>query len=132
KMSKSKGNVIALFAPQKVLRDAIMKYKSDSAPLEAPKEPDGSSVFELYKLVASESDADEMARKLRAGGYGWGHAKQQLFEALDAQLAPLRSHYLELRADKPELDRVLANGAERARAIAERTMGRVRSAVGIR
>ena len=77
-----------------------MKYKSDSAPLEAPKEPDGAVVYELYKLVASESDASEMAKKLRAGGYGWGHAKQELFVALDAQLAPLRERYHELRADE--------------------------------
>jgi tryptophanyl-tRNA synthetase len=132
KMSKSKGNSIALFTPQKALRDAIMKYKSDSAPLEAPKEPAGTTVFELYKLVASEADVAEMARKLRAGGYGWGHAKQQLFEALDAHLAPLRVRYLELRADKDALDRVLAEGADRARAIAERTIARVRTAVGVR
>ena len=132
KMSKSKGTGIPLFAPQKALRDGIMKYKSDSAPLEAPKEPDGSMVFELYKLVASEADAGEMARKLRAGGYGWGHAKQQLFEALEAQLAPLRTRYLELRADKAGLEAILIAGEGRARAIAERTMSRVRRAVGVR
>jgi tryptophanyl-tRNA synthetase len=132
KMSKSKGNVIPLFAPQKTLRDGIMKYKSDSAPLEAPKEPNGATVYELYKLVASEADVAEMARKLRAGGYGWGHAKQQLFEALDAQLAPLRARYLELRADKAALEAVLVAGEEKARAIAERTMTRVRRAVGVR
>ena len=132
KMSKSKGNVIPLFAPPKALRDAVMKYKSDSAPLEAPKEAEGATVFELYKLVASEADAAEMARKLRAGGYGWGHAKQQLVEALDAQLAPLRARYIELIADKAELDRVLSAGEERARAIAQRTMSRVRRAVGVR
>jgi tryptophanyl-tRNA synthetase len=132
KMSKSKGNTIALFAPPKALRDGIMKYKSDSAPLEAPKEPDGAIMFELYKLVASESDVAEMARKLRAGGYGWGHAKQQVFDALDAHVTPLRARYLELRADKLALDRVLADGAERARAIAQRTIARVRTAVGVR
>jgi tryptophanyl-tRNA synthetase len=132
KMSKSKGNVIPIFAPQKALRDAIMKYKSDSAPLEAPKEPEGATVFELYKLVASEADVAEMARKLRAGGYGWGHAKQQLFEALDAYVAPLRVRYLELRADEAGLERVLAEGAEQARSIAQRTMARVRTAVGVR
>jgi tryptophanyl-tRNA synthetase len=109
-----------------------MKFKSDSAPLEAPKEPQGTTVYELYKLVASEADVAEMARKLRAGGYGWGHAKQQLFEALDAQLAPLRTRYLELRADKAALEAVLVAGEEKARAIAERTMTRVRRAVGVR
>ena len=115
KMSKSYGNMIPLFAPQKALRDAVMKYKSDSAPLEAPKEPDGAIVYELYKLVASEADAREMASKLRAGGYGWGHAKQELFAALDAQLAPLRERYLELRADEAQLD-ARAGRRRRARA----------------
>jgi tryptophanyl-tRNA synthetase len=132
KMSKSYGNTIPLFASQKALRDAVMRFKSDSAPLEAPKEPDGAIVYELYKLVASESDVQEMARKLRAGGYGWGHAKQALFEALDAHLAPLRQRYAELRADEAMLDSVLAQGGARAKEIAVRTMTRVRKAIGIR
>ncbi|MFI5307764.1 MAG: tryptophan--tRNA ligase [Polyangiales bacterium] len=131
KMSKSYGNTIPLFAPQKALRDAVMKFKSDSAPLEAAKEPEGALVYELFKLIASEADTRQMADKLRAGGYGWGHAKQALFEALDVQLAPLRARYLELRADETALDRLLDTGAERARTIARRTMQRVRSAVGI-
>ena len=132
KMSKSYGNTIQLFAPTKALREGVMKFKSDSAPLEAPKEPEGALVYELYKLVASEADAAAMASKLRAGGYGWGHAKIALFEALEAELAPQRERYLKLRADEAHLDRVLADGAERARAIAARTMGRVRKALGIR
>lgn len=131
KMSKSYGNSIPLFAPQKALRDGIMKFKSDSAPLEAPKEPDGAVVFELYKLVADEAQAAEMARKLRAGGYGWGHAKQELAAALEAHIAPMRERYLTLRADEARLDAILAQGGERARAIALRTMQRVRKAVGI-
>ena len=132
KMSKSYGNTIPLFAPHDALREAIMKYKSDSAPLAAPKEPEGAIVFELYKLVASEAQVAEMAQKLRAGGYGWGHAKQELFAVLDAQLAPLRERYAALRADERKLDEVLQSGAERARAIAQRTIGRMRTAIGIR
>ena len=132
KMSKSRGNVIPIFAPPKALRDGIMKYKSDSAPLEAPKQPEGTVVWELYRLVASEADAAEMADKLRAGGYGWGHAKQQLVDALEAHCAPLRARYLELNADRAELDRMLHAGADRAREIAQRTIERVRRAVGIK
>jgi tryptophanyl-tRNA synthetase len=132
KMSKSYGNVIQLFAPTKALRDGVMKAKSDSAPLEAPKEPDGALPYELYKLVASEVEVAAMADKLRAGGYGWGHAKVALFEALEAHLAPKRERYLQLRADEAYLDRVLADGAERARTIAAHTMDRVRKAIGIR
>jgi tryptophanyl-tRNA synthetase len=131
KMSKSYGNTIPLFAPQKALRDALMKYKSDSAALEAPKEPEGAIVYELYKLVASADAAAEMASKLRAGGYGWGHAKQALVSELETHLAPLRERYRDLRADERRLDGVLEDGASRARAIAQRTMHRVRTAIGI-
>ena len=132
KMSKSYGNTIPLFLPQKQLRAAIMKVKSDSTPLEEPKEPEGALVFEMYKLIATSEQTDALAAKLRAGNYGWGHAKQELFEVLDAQLAPLRERYVELRNDPARIDAILAAGAEQAREIAQRTMGRVRSAIGIR
>jgi tryptophanyl-tRNA synthetase len=131
KMSKSYGNAIPLFAPQKALRDALMKFKSDSAPLEAPKQPEGAVVYELYKLVADDAAVAEMARKLRAGGYGWGHAKQELVAALEAHIAPLRERYLALRADEAALDVILAHGADAARRIATRTLTRVRAAIGI-
>jgi len=131
KMSKSYGNTIPLFAPPKALRESVMKFKSDSAPLQAPKEPKGSSVFELYELIADQAAAAEMARKLRQGGYGWGHAKQELAAALEAQLSPLRERYLELRSDEAAIDAILATGADRARAIARRTLNRVRGAIGI-
>jgi tryptophanyl-tRNA synthetase len=72
-----------------------------------------------------------MADKLRAGGYGWGHAKQDLFEALDQHLTPMRERYNTLRADQAQLDAILEEGAQRARAIAQETLGRVRLAIGI-
>jgi tryptophanyl-tRNA synthetase len=132
KMSKSYGNTIPLFLPQKALRSAIMKVKSDSTPLEEPKEPEGALVYDLYKLVASPEQTAELAAKLRAGNYGWGHAKQELFEVLDAQLGPMRERYVELRKDPARIDAILEAGAEQARDVAKRTMGRVRSAIGIR
>jgi tryptophanyl-tRNA synthetase len=132
KMSKSYGNAVPLFAPSKALEKAIMGFKSDSAPLEAPKEPEGASVYELYKLVASPERAQEMAAKLRAGGYGWGHAKRALFEELDPLLAPLRARYLELRRDDALIEHILEQGGADARAIAQSTMARVRKAIGIR
>lgn len=131
KMSKSHGNTIPLFAPTAALKKAVMAIKSDSTPLAEPKTPEGAVAYELYRLVASPAEAQEMARKLRAGGYGWGHAKEALSDALETRIAPLRRRYLELRHDEPGLDRVLAEGAERARVIARRTMARVRTAVGI-
>lgn len=131
KMSKSKGNAIDLFAPSKQLRKVVMRIVTGSEPLEAPKDPEPSAVFQLFRLVAPEARCARMAERLRAGGYGWGHAKQELFEALEAELAPLRERYGALRADEARLRAVLDEGSERARAVAGRTMARVRDAVGI-
>jgi tryptophanyl-tRNA synthetase len=131
KMSKSRGNGIPLFAPSKELRKVVMKFVTGSEPLEAPKDPESATVFQLYKLVASPAQVDELAAKLRAGGYGWGHAKQDLYEALEVELGPRRERFEALRADEAGLDRVLEEGAEKARAVARRTLARVRSAVGI-
>jgi tryptophanyl-tRNA synthetase len=131
KMSKSYGNTIPLFMPSKALRSAIMKVKSDSSPMEAPKSPEGALVFDLYKLIATPAQQDEMAAKLRAGNYGWGHAKQELYEVLETQVAPLRERYQTLRADPKQLDGVLEAGADKARVVARRTLARVRSAIGI-
>jgi tryptophanyl-tRNA synthetase len=132
KMSKSYGNAIPLFCSSDQLRKAVLKYKSDSTPLEAPKVPEGAVVYELFKQVATPAQTEELAAKLRAGNYGWGHAKQALFEALDARLTPMREQYLALRADEAHLEKVLAQGAERARERAQRVMHRVRLATGIR
>ncbi|MBW2507765.1 MAG: tryptophan--tRNA ligase [Deltaproteobacteria bacterium] len=130
KMSKSRGNGIPLFAPPKKLRKVIMGIKTSSETLEEPKSPEGATVYELYALVAPDR-APEMKRKLEAGGYGWGHAKEELYEAVEAELGPKREAYLEIRADEPRLDAILHAGASRAREIASRTMARVRQAVGI-
>jgi tryptophanyl-tRNA synthetase len=132
KMSKSYGNTIPLFLPTKAMRTAIMKVKSDSTPLEAPKEPEGALVYELFKLFATPEQTAELAGKLRAGNYGWGHAKQELFEVVEAQVGPMRERYVELRSDPARIDAILDAGAERARAIARRTIERVRSAIGIK
>ena len=132
KMSKSKGNTIPLFAPSKQLRKSIMRIVTGPEPLEAPKDPEPSTVWQLYRLVAGEEAAGRMAERLRAGGYGWGHAKQELFEALEAELGPKRARYEALRADPQGLEGVLRRGAERARTVAARTLERVRRAVGIR
>jgi tryptophanyl-tRNA synthetase len=131
KMSKSRGNVIPLFGTQKELKKVVMSIVTGSESLEAPKEPEGSTVFTLFRNLAGDEKAAELAHKLRAGGYGWGHAKQDLLAALEVELAPLRQRYSELRGDEAELDRLLERGATRARAIAQATMERVRDATGI-
>ena len=131
KMSKSKGNDVPLFAPPKELRKTVMKFVTGSETLEEPKEPEGKTIFELYKLVASPEQVATLASKLRAGNYGWGHAKQDLYEALEAELGPKRALYDELRADTARLDAILEDGAARARVVAQRTIRRVRGAIGV-
>ncbi len=130
KMSKSRGNSIPLFATAKKLRKMVMSIKTGSEALEEPKDPDSSTVYQLCKQL-TPSIADEMATKLRAGGYGWGHAKQEFFEALEAELGPKREVYESLRGDTAKLDAILADGAARARARAQATMTEVRKAIGI-
>ena len=131
KMSKSYGNVIPLFGTQKELKKSVMAIVTGSESLEAPKEPEGTTVFTLYKQIAGPEQADVLAQKLRAGNYGWGHAKQDLLTALEASLGPMRERYAALRGDEAGLDRILSAGAERARVIARATMERVRDATGI-
>lgn len=131
KMSKSYDNTVPLFASAKQLRKEVMKFKSDSTPLEDAKEPEGALVYELYKTIASAEQSAALATKLRAGGYGWGHAKEDLFQAIDAEIAPYRARYETLRADEAAIDAILRSGAEQARGIARQTMARVRTAIGI-
>ncbi len=130
KMSKSRGNGIPLFAPPKKLRKVIMSIKTTSETLEAPKNAEGATVYELYRLVAP-GRAPKMKQKLEAGGYGWGHAKEDLFEAVEAEIGPKREAYMQIRADEAKLDAILHSGAGRARELAHRTMTRVRDAIGI-
>jgi tryptophanyl-tRNA synthetase len=131
KMSKSYDNTVPLFAPPKELEKEVMKFKTDSTPLEAPKNPEGAIVYELYKAIASPDQVAALASKLTQGGYGWGHAKADLFRAIEGEIAPHRARYQALRADEAELDAILQAGASRARAIASETMARVRRAIGI-
>ncbi|HLU66202.1 MAG TPA: tryptophan--tRNA ligase, partial [Kofleriaceae bacterium] len=130
KMSKSHGNILPLFAPARQLRKAVMRIVTDSTPPEAPKDPDSSSVFQLYSLLATPAQRDELAARLRQG-IGWGDAKQALYELLDDHLREPRARYDELMADRARIDRLLDEGAERARAVARPVMDRVRAATGI-
>lgn len=131
KMSKSRDNSVPLFEDSKVLRDVVMSIVTGGEPLAEAKQGDGAPVFELYKLVASAGEVASMRTWLQAGGYGWGHAKLDLLDALERELGPKREVYRTLRADEAKLDAILADGAARAREIAQRTMARVRAAIGI-
>ena len=132
KMSKSYGNSIPIFASAKELRAGIMKIVTGSEGLDDPKEAEGTTVYQLYCAVVSPEKAAEMKAKLKAGGYGWGHAKQELYEALEAELGPKREKYKAYLADTKTLDAILDDGAIRAREIARATMDRVRRAIGIK
>lgn len=130
KMSKSRGNIINVFLPAKKLRKEVMKIVTDSTPLEEPKNPDTCNVFALYKLLASESELSEMRSNYVNGGYGFGHAKQALYEKIEEQFGPIREKYDLLMADKSGIDAELAKGAEKARAVAQQTLARVRKVCG--
>jgi tryptophanyl-tRNA synthetase len=130
KMSKSKGNGIPLFDSPNKLHKVIMGIKTSSESLDQRKSVEGSTIYELYTLVAPDQ-APEMKQKLEEGGYGWGHAKEDLFQAIEAEIGPKRDVYRSIRGDEKQLDAILHAGAERARTIAHGTIRRVRSAVGI-
>jgi tryptophanyl-tRNA synthetase len=132
KMSKSYDNTIELFEEEKALRKKIMGIVTDSTPVEAPKDPATSAIVALYRLFAGEADVLQMEADFRAGGMGYGDFKKRLFGAIWEFFAPLRATRSELAADPGNVDRVLAAGAERARAVAGETMNRVRRAVGLR
>jgi len=130
KMSKSYDNTIPLFAPTKQLDKIVKSIKTDSLPPEAPKDPDTSTIFQIYRAVASKEECDALAERYRTG-IGWGDAKKALSERLEAELAAPRERYLALMADKPKIDAILAAGAARARPYARKVLDRVREAIGI-
>jgi tryptophanyl-tRNA synthetase len=132
KMSKSYGNTLGIFADPAEVKKKIMAIATDSTPLEEPKDPDSTPVYAWYKHVASPEAAAEMAAKLRAGGYGWGHAKKELVQAYLEHFAPYRARRDELAKDEAQVDRILKQGAEKARAIMLPTLEAVRKAVGVR
>jgi tryptophanyl-tRNA synthetase len=132
KMSKSYGNTIELFMEEKALRKRVMSIVTDSTPLEAPKDPDTSTIVDLYRLVADRDAVERMKSDFRAGGIGYGEFKQRLFEATRDYFAPMRSRRDELAADADTVEAVLRDGAERAREIAAATLTRVKEAVGLR
>lgn len=130
KMSKSKGNTINLFVNDKKLRKQIMAIATDSTPLDEPKNPDTCNVFSLYKLTASEAKVAEMRKNYEAGGFGYGHAKQALYQVLLEQFEEPRKKYNYYMNNLAELDKALEVGAEKARNVANDVINRVRGKVG--
>ena len=130
KMSKSKGNTINLFLPDKKLRKEIMAIQTDSTPLEEPKDPDNDNVFNIYKLIASKEEVAEMRRNYEAGGYGYGHAKQALYELLTSKFKEEREKYNFYMENPDKIEEALALGAEKAKKTADVVLAKVREKLG--
>jgi tryptophanyl-tRNA synthetase len=131
KMSKSYDNTIALFGAAKEIKASIMGIVTDSTPLEAPKNPEECNVYLLYKLLATPEEAATMADKLRAGGYGYGHAKKDLLAKYHEVFGPMQARRDELADNMDYVEQVLRDGAARARAEAAKTLDKAREACGL-
>ncbi|MFO7720252.1 MAG: tryptophan--tRNA ligase [Gillisia sp.] len=130
KMSKSKGNVINLFLSDKELRKQIMSIATDSTPLEAPKDPETCNVFALYKLLGTAAQIKELRAKYLAGNYGYGHAKQALYELIIQKFEKQRERYTYYMQHPEEIDAALEKGAEKAFETANEVLLRVRTKLG--
>lgn len=130
KMSKSRGNIIDIFQPDKKLRKQIMGIRTDSTSMEAPKDPDTDNVFALYKILASGEQIKEMRSNYLNGNYGYGHAKQALFEILLEKFGGAREKFDYYMNHLPEVDEALAIGAEKAKKVADGVLERVRNKLG--
>jgi tryptophanyl-tRNA synthetase len=131
KMSKSYGNTIELDLTVDALRARVMEIVTDSASVADPKDPSGSTIVALYRLVASGAEVRQMEEEFRAGGVGYSEFKRRLFEALEAHFTSFRARREALAREPGAVDSLLEDGAEQARAVAVQTMARVRLAVGI-
>src|SRR6184192_513152 len=131
KMSKSYHNNIDIFGDEKETRKRVMSIVTDSTPVEMPKDPSRSTIFQLYLLVASKNEIAEMRDRFEKGGTGYGDFKKELFEKLWEYFSPMRKRRKEILADKLYIDNVLVRGAKRANEIADDVMSRVRAAVGL-
>jgi tryptophanyl-tRNA synthetase len=131
KMSKSYGNAIEVFEDPKKLRKKIMSIKTDSKPVEAPKDPDTDVIFDLYKLFATPEQQVQLAGRYRAGGMGYGEAKQLLYEASLAYFAKARERHAELSANDAKVNEILHAGAAKARKKGREVLDRVRRAAGL-
>lgn len=131
KMSKSYGNTLDIFGEEKEMRKRVMSIVTDSSPVEAPKDPDSSTIFQLYSLFASKEEIAAMRETFQRGGTGYGDFKKQLFAKLWGFFEPMRKRREEILANPDYIDAVLTRGAERANLVAGKVMARVRVAVGL-
>jgi tryptophanyl-tRNA synthetase len=130
KMSKSRNNFINIFVDDKALLKQIKSIETDSTPLEAPKNPDTCNVFTLYKLLGSTEEITDLRAKYEAGNYGYGHAKQALYDLIVVKFASEREKYNYYINNLEELDKLLLEGATKARKAAQSVLSRVREKLG--
>jgi tryptophanyl-tRNA synthetase len=130
KMSKSYGNIIDIFLPDKELKKQVMSIVTDSTPLEAPKNPDTDTVFAIYKLLANTEEQAALRQKYLAGNFGYGHAKQELLELIIRKFKKERELFNHYINNLPELNKKLEQGEAKARVIAHEVLGRVRKKLG--
>lgn len=131
KMSKSYGNTIGIFDEGKELKKKVMSIETDSTPLDEPKNPENCNVFALIKLFAGKEKQQEIAEKYRAGGYGYGHAKNELLDMIEVYFAEARARRKELAQDIDTVRNILAEGGIKARRRAESVMGPIREVTGV-
>lgn len=130
KMSKSKGNIIDIFLPEKQLKKQIMSIQTDSTPLEEPKEFQNCNVFKIFKLIADENQTNEMKNKYQSGGYGYGHAKTDLLNLILEKYKDNRSKFDYLMSNKKEIDLILSEGSKKAEITAKQVIKRVKTKLG--
>ncbi|NER09866.1 tryptophanyl-tRNA synthetase [Muriicola jejuensis] len=130
KMSKSKGNLIDIFLPEKQLKKQIMGIQTDSTPLEDPKDPDKDTVYTLYSLLASPSEVKEMRENYLRGNYGYGHAKKALFECILTKFEAPRKKFTYYMEHLSEIDELLHLGSQKAQGVANGVLLRVREKLG--
>ena len=130
KMSKSKGNLINIFQTDKLLRKQIMGILTDSTSMEDPKDPDSDTVYALYSILASKSSTSEMREKYLQGNYGYGHAKQELYECLLSTFGEAREKFQYYMNNVSEIDELLHLGAQKAHGVADDVLQRVRNKLG--
>ena len=130
KMSKSRGNIINIFLPEKKLKKQINSIVTDSIPLEDPKDPDKCNAFKIYSLLASPQQIEQMRSKYTAGGYGYGHVKKDIFELVLEKFSEPREKFDYYMSHRDELESILAIGASKASVVADSVISRVREKVG--
>ena len=130
KMSKSKGNIIDIFLPEKTLKKQIMGIQTDSTSIDKPKDYENCNVFKLYSLIADQNSIDSLKENYLGGGFGYGHAKTELFNYILTKFSKERDSFNYYMSNKEELDKVLKTGAVKANQVAQEVLNRVREKLG--